>query len=228
MAEVIAIVLAYLWGAVPTAYLLARWRRGIDIRRYGTGNVGASNVMMHLGKRIGLTLGLFDGLVKGTLPVILAKLLGLSMGGQIGVALASVSGHNWSPFLSFTGGRGVATALGTYVGFGLWQQLLAGILIVGLLGWVILRNLALWMLIGMAFMALLAYLLGQSTEMVYLLLGLVGLVAAKRLSANWVPPLTGQPLWRVLLYRLLYDRDVARRDEWVRRNPEERQDPRRG
>ena len=219
MVEGVAIVLAYLWGAVPTAYLVGRLRRGIDIRQHGTGNVGASNIIRQVGMATGLGLGLFDGLAKGTLPVVAAKLLGLGPAAQVGIALAAVAGHNWSPYLRFAGGRGVATAMGAYVGFGLWQQLLAGTIIVGLLGWLILRNLALWMVIGMALMVPLAYLLHQPPEIVYVLLGLLLLVLLKRVTGNWSRPMAGEPWPRVLLYRLLFDRDVAERGRWLSRRP---------
>jgi glycerol-3-phosphate acyltransferase PlsY len=204
---------------VPTAYLVARLRRGIDIRRYGTGNVGAANVIAHVGLKTGLGLGVFDGLTKGTLPAVAAGLAGLSPWIQVGVALASVSGHNWSPYLRFTGGRGVAAAMGAYIGFGLWQEILVGILVVGVLGWFLLRNLALWMLVGMSLMVPLSYLLGQPAEATGVLLGLVVLVVLKRLTANGEPPLAGEPLSRVLFYRFLHDRDVADHGTWIARRP---------
>ncbi len=219
MADVLAIVLAYLWGAVPIVYIAARLRKGIDIRQYGTGNVGASNAISQLGKRTGIVLGLLDGFAKGTLPVVAAKLSGLDLGVQMGIALAAVVGHNWSPYLKFTGGRGVAAAMGAYVGFGLWPQLVLGIVLVGVIGWLIRRNLALWMVIGMGVMAPFAYVLGQPVEIVLVLLGLVVLVVLKRLTGNWERPLAGEPAARVFLYRLLYDRDVSDRDEWTRRMP---------
>lgn len=219
MADVLAIVLAYLWGAVPIVYIVARLRKGIDIRQYGTGNVGASNAISQLGKRTGIALGLLDGFAKGTLPVVAAKLSGLDLGIQIGIALAAVVGHNWSPYLKFTGGRGVAAAMGAYVGFGLWPQLALGIVLVGVIGWRIRRNLALWMVIGMGIMAPFAYVLGQPVEIMLVLLGLVVLVVLKRLTGNWERPLAGEPAARVFFYRLLYDRDVSDRDEWTRRMP---------
>jgi len=220
MYSILTIVIAYCWGSIPTAYLVARNIQGIDIRDYGSGNVGASNVIIQMGKRLGVAIGLFDGLAKGTIPIILAKLLDLSLLAQIGVGLASVAGHNWSIFLGFSGGRGVSTALGTYVGFGLWQQLIAGILIVGLVGWLLFRNFALWMLIGIAFMGVLAYMLGQPSELMFLLFGLTVLIALKRLFPNRRRPASTQSAVRTFVYRLLYDRDVARRDDWVQWKPD--------
>ena len=221
MAEAVAIVLAYLWGALPTAYLVARLRYGVDIRRYGSGNVGASNYMRQIGPRTGLAVGLFDGLAKGALPIVLANALGVSLWGQVGLSLAAVVGHNWSPYIRFTGGRGVASAMGAYVGFGLWPQLAVGIIVVGLIGWLLLRNLALWMVLGMSLMVPLSLALGQPTEITVVLLGLILLVLAKRLTSNGEAPVEGVGRVRLVLNRLLYDRDVAHRDDWVVRKPEE-------
>ena len=221
MAEAVAIVLAYLWGALPMAYLVARLRYGVDIRRYGSGNVGASNYMRQIGPRTGFAVGLFDGFAKGALPILLANAAGLSLWGQVGLSLAAVVGHNWSPYLRFTGGRGVATAMGAYVGFLLWPQLLVGIVVVGLIGWLWLRNLALWMVIGMSLMVPLSVALGQPTEITAVLLGLILLVLAKRLTSNGERPTEGVRRLRLVVNRLLYDRDVAHRDDWVVRKPEE-------
>lgn len=221
MAEAVAIVLAYLWGALPTAYLVARLRYGVDIRRYGSGNVGASNYMRQIGPRTGLAVGLFDGLAKGALPIVIANAVGVSLWGQVGVALAAVIGHNWSPYIRFTGGRGVASAMGAYVGFGLWPELAVGIVVVGVIGWLLLRNLAMWMVIGMSLMVPLSLALGQPMEITAVLLGLILLVLAKRLTSNGEAPVEGVGRVRLVVNRLLYDRDVADRDDWVVRKPEE-------
>ncbi len=203
------------------AYLVARLRYGVDIRRYGSGNVGASNYMRQIGPRTGFVVGLFDGFAKGALPIVLANAAGISLWGQVGLSLAAVVGHNWSPYLRFTGGRGVATAMGAYVGFGLWPQLLTGIIVVGLIGWLLLRNLALWMVLGMSLMVPLSLLLGQPREITAVLLGLILLVLAKRLTSNRERPVEGVGRLRLVLNRLLYDRDVAHRADWVVRKPEE-------
>lgn len=118
MADVIATILviagAYLLGALPSAYLLARVVKGIDIREYGSGNVGISNFSVHVGKRWVVPLVLFDIFGKGILPVAMASgnILGLGLWVEVGAGMASILGHNWSVWLKFTGGRGMATVLG--------------------------------------------------------------------------------------------------------------------
>ena len=213
------VVAAYLWAAIPSAYLVGRYLKNIDIRRYGTGNVGASNIMEHVGFWTGFSLGVFDSVGKGTLPVVAAKLLDQSLAVQVGVGLAAIAGHNWSPYLRFTGGRGVATTIGVAVGFLLWREVLIGVLIMGVIGRLIMHETGLWTLVAMISLPLQAYFFREETELIYLTLGIALILVIKRLIANWERPAGGHPLPRVLVYRLLWDRDVPRSEEWTGRRP---------
>jgi acyl phosphate:glycerol-3-phosphate acyltransferase len=108
-----SVVLAsYLIGSIPFAFLLAR-RRGIDLRRAGSGNVGASNVLRTSGVLLAVLAVALDGL-KGALAVLLAQ--GMTAGSAVPVAagLASVIGHVYPAWLRFQGGKGVATAAGVF------------------------------------------------------------------------------------------------------------------
>ena len=98
-------IAAYLLGSIPMAYLVARWTRGVDLRKFGSGNVGASNVLAATSKRWALPVALFD-LGKGILAVMLARWAGLETSLQFAVGIAAVFGHNWPVFLGFRGGRG--------------------------------------------------------------------------------------------------------------------------
>jgi len=111
---IVVSVAAYLCGSIPTGVLLTR-RLGIDIRNTGSGNVGATNVARSAGKKIGLLTLLGDAL-KGLVPVVAVRLLDL---GEVTLACAAVAallGHMFSPFLQFSGGKGVATGLGVFLG----------------------------------------------------------------------------------------------------------------
>ena len=127
MLGVFLVLFGYLLGAVPTG-LLVGWAYGVDIRRVGSGNIGTANVLRAAGKwAAGLTM--FGDMLKGLLPVVLARVV-LDDAWIIAlVALASVAGHCWPVFLRFKGGKGVATGAGTILGlapvlglglFGLW------------------------------------------------------------------------------------------------------------
>ena len=104
--------IAFLVGSIPMGYLLARLR-GVDIRKLGSGNIGATNVMRQQGKRLGLLTLLLD-ILKGVLPTFAAAHFA---GGRVGAAtgLLAVVGHCYSIFLKGKGGKGVATGLGVFL-----------------------------------------------------------------------------------------------------------------
>jgi len=102
----------YLVGSLPTAYLAVKARSGLDIRTQGSGNVGGLNVYTVTRSRgLGLAVGLADGL-KGLLPVAVVMLLGGSFWTLAVALFGPVTGHIFTPWLRFRGGRGLATACG--------------------------------------------------------------------------------------------------------------------
>ena len=214
----IALVLSYgyLIGSVPTAYLAGRILRGIDIRRVGSGNVGASNVWYSVGQRWVVPIGAFDILVQGMSPPLIARAMGLEIEVQAAAGLLAVIGHNWSVFLRFEGGRGVAPALG--VAMALARLELSVFLLVAVAGWRLTRGAALWVLVGFGTLPLLSLYWDRPTGVVLAMAGLFLVVVAKRLTSNKLRS-TGVPVPRLMMNRLLYDRDIADHDEWVRRDP---------
>ena len=120
-----AIAISYLIGSIPTAYIFGRLLKGIDIRNFGSGNVGATNAMRVLGKPAGIAVLIMD-ILKGFVVVVWlgdilapritfvsAETLRLILG------LTSIFGHNWTVFLRFRGGKGVATTFGVLIGLSL-------------------------------------------------------------------------------------------------------------
>ncbi len=208
----LALLASYLFGSIPTSYLAARWTRGVDLRRLGSGNVGSSNLRRVVGKYPAALVGLAD-VFKGALPVFLAERAGwdLTRAGLLG--LATICGHNWSLYLGFSGGRGLASTLGVLLITAPWAWILV---VGGLAVGTAVRRTALWAAIGLLLVPPTAAALGEPDTLVHLLLALVALAAAKRLVAN------GEPLppanWkRVLWNRLAYDRDVGPEEEWTER-----------
>ncbi len=116
----ISAVLAYLIGSIPTAYIFGRVLKGLDIREHGSGNMGATNAFRVLGKGPGMIVLILD-IIKGIIPVtLLANAFGLGDAlSLVIIALAAVAGHNWTVFLGFKGGKGMATSLGVLIGLGL-------------------------------------------------------------------------------------------------------------
>lgn len=107
----VAFLLGYAAGSVPLGLLVAYLFAGIDIRRHGTGNVGASNVWRNVGllPAAVVALGVF---LQGLLPPLAARLLGAQEGVVAAAALGPVVGYGWSPFLGFRGGRALGVATG--------------------------------------------------------------------------------------------------------------------
>ena len=151
---VIAIVIGYLLGAIPFAYIIARRMGGIDIRQTGSGNIGTLNAYREAGPVYGMIVFVAD-VAKGVLAVLIAGWLGLTLEWICAAGFAAVVGHNWPCFMKFRGGKGAATIMGTLlplipaqfaIGFGI-----AVIVIV------ITSNVPLG-IVGIAFMPLIAWL----------------------------------------------------------------------
>ena len=112
--EIVLILGAYQLGSIPTGLLLAK-AAGVDIRSTGSGNIGATNVYRTLGRTVGV-LTLVGDCLKGLLPVLAARYLGLTDAWIAAAGLAAFLGHVYTVFLGFKGGKGVATALGVFLG----------------------------------------------------------------------------------------------------------------
>ncbi len=122
----LAVIIAYLLGSIPAAYIVTRLKTGKDIRKLGGGNVGTRNVYRQVGLWPAIVVGFFD-VAKGFAAVAIAiALLGLREPYFVLAAgIAVVVGHMWSVFLKFTGGNGLATAFGVLSLLMPWQMLIA-------------------------------------------------------------------------------------------------------
>lgn len=127
------ILLAYIIGSIPTGYIVVKLAKGEDIRKIGSGSTGATNVKRVMGKKWFFIVLLLDAF-KGALPVIIAKLLATEFTGlgliPVLSALAVILGHSKSIFLKFTGGKSVASGVGTILALN-WQ---IGLLIAAIWG----------------------------------------------------------------------------------------------
>ncbi|MBI4283247.1 MAG: glycerol-3-phosphate acyltransferase [Chloroflexi bacterium] len=107
----LVIILGYLLGSIPTAYIAGRLLKGKDIRQMGDGNAGAANAFRQLGARAGITVLFIDG-GKGFLAILIAQAAGLPQLAILSTGVAAVVGHNWPLFVGFKGGRGESTTIG--------------------------------------------------------------------------------------------------------------------
>ena len=125
--SVLALLAAYLIGAIPVGFLVARAAGGTDIRRAGSGNIGATNVLRTLGRGPAV-LTLVGDIVKGYLAVSAARAIGTEVWSAAGGAVAAVVGNCWPLFLAFRGGKGVATGLGAFLALVPWAVAPAAVL----------------------------------------------------------------------------------------------------
>ena len=119
---ILGILISYLIGSIPTAYIFGRLLKGIDIRKSGSGNVGATNALRVLGKPAGIAVLVLD-ILKGFAAVfflgniIAARITGISdITARVLLGFCCICGHNWTIFLRFKGGKGMATTLGVLLG----------------------------------------------------------------------------------------------------------------
>ena len=141
----VVIIIAYLFGSIPAAYIVTRLLTGQDIRRLGSGNVGGNNVYRHLGVRAAIPVAIFD-VAKGTAAVAIAHwLLRVPLFEPhllvLGAGIAVVAGHTWSAYLKFNGGNGLSATIGALAIIMPWELLIAIALILVIT--VITRNLIL-------------------------------------------------------------------------------------
>ena len=206
----------YLLGSISPTYLIGRWLGKKDLREYGSGTLGGSMVYEHVGRWAVLPVMLFD-IAKAALPAWVGLRLGLGEPVAAAAGLAAAIGHNWSIFLRFTGGRGMAAFVGVWLvlfPFGvLWM---GGLLAIG---WR-LGDSAPWLLAGLLTMPLLAPFLGGPDVVGPVAGAMVLLTLVKRLEGNrrsW--PSTRPERLKVFIRRALLDRDIASHEEWIRQGP---------
>lgn len=124
MSVLLSAILGYVLGAIPFGLLIGRWTRGIDLRAYGSHRTGATNALRTLGARAAASVFVLD-VAKGAVAVLLGRLLfggdGLTEWAAAVAGVAAVVGHNWSAFIGFTGGRGVATSAGALGAMSPWS-----------------------------------------------------------------------------------------------------------
>jgi glycerol-3-phosphate acyltransferase PlsY len=224
---IIMMIAGYLLGSVPASMLVAR-ARGIDLRRRGTFQVGAGNVWRTTSHRLGLAVGIFD-FCKGAAMVLYAFWLGLDPTQQLVIGLAVVIGHNWPVFLRFHGGRGIATSGGIILVMpfvndsAIWGVLAYLVILVGAM--VVYRSSPVAILLGITIQPIVTAATGGAFSLTMAYLALLVIVIIKRLTAQASPESGKLGFWRLMVNRLIWDRDIADRSAWVSRQHEVKEEP---
>jgi len=118
-----ALISAYFLGAIPFGYITTMYLKKIDIRRHGSGNIGATNVLRLMGWRAAI-LVLFLDAGKGAAAVLVARAISDQLPVQMAAALLALIGHSFPVFLGFRGGKGAATSIGVLIPLAGWVTLL--------------------------------------------------------------------------------------------------------
>jgi len=187
LVSLLGLVSAYLIGSIPTAYIFGRLLKGIDIRQFGSGNIGATNTFRIIGRVPGLIVLAID-ILKGFICVsyIADLFLYISPAARpelykVVVGMAVIAGHNWTVFLRFKGGKGVATSAGVvialipkifWLGFSVWM------IIIALTGYVSLAS-----IITSISMPIFSLIFGEATEIV-VFMSLLCLIIVYRHRSN--------------------------------------------
>ncbi|HEU4321211.1 MAG TPA: glycerol-3-phosphate acyltransferase [Acidimicrobiia bacterium] len=190
---------AYLLGSIPFAQVLARLK-GVDLRKVGSGNVGAGNLTAAVSMPWGIAAGVLDGL-KGLVPVLLCLQAGLGPGAAGLVGLAAVIGHNWSIFMKGRSGRGLATAFGLILALhpplAIWTTGWA------IAGWKIGGGLAGFL--GWGLLPIVSVALGAPVTESLVIFLLTAVLIGRRMQGNPGDEMDAASMFR----RALYDKDLV-------------------
>ena len=180
MDYIVILLSAYIIGSIPFGYIMTRLIKNVDIRHYGSGNIGATNVLRLLGWKAGLLVFLLDG-AKGVAAVLLAGALSDHAALPLLAGLAVLLGHSFSLFLKFKGGKGAATGVGVLVGLSVWVTLIVLLIAAAVIA--ITRYVSLASILGVLSVPLLFWLFGYETVYIYFGL-LAALIIVWRHRAN--------------------------------------------
>jgi glycerol-3-phosphate acyltransferase PlsY len=197
----IAIVCGYIFGSFPSAYIAGRLRKGIDIRKVGTQNMGAMNVLYQVGVAEGVLVLLIDA-AKGIGAILLARWLGVPVFIQLCAGVAAVIGHSFPVFLKFHGGLGGATSLGILLF--LMPEAIPFYVVITVVGLVITRNLTFAYGVAFSCFPFVGWLIYHSAAWVIFSIVLLLLVAANNIAG--IKEIFRQGWRRAILRASLKDR----------------------
>jgi len=214
------IVLGYLIGSVPSAYLAGKWFCGIDIREYGSSNVGVSNLIRTASWRAGLLPVIFD-FGKGLLPAWAAHRMGLGIASEAAVGTAAIIGHNWPVFLRFNGGRGMLTTIGVLFilplinGLMPWETI--AFFACAAASFFIIHNIPVGTGAGVAVSPLISWITGRPAAQTLGFLTIFLILVTRRLTVPRAAEAVNVSAKQLIVNRLFLDRDIREREAWLNR-----------
>jgi len=169
----IAILIGYLLGSIPMAYIIAKLRKGIDIREVGVGNMGAGNVIREVGLWEGAVVAIVD-IGKGVAAILIAQTMGVSQPWLLAAGFAAIVGHSFPFSIGFKGGQGVDTIIGIFLVLAPGAM----VVILGLMGIALFftRHIFSMTCIAAPFLPLLIGLFGGSAMLIFYSLAIIAFV----------------------------------------------------
>jgi glycerol-3-phosphate acyltransferase PlsY len=215
---ILVFVSGFVIGSLPISYWYIKSFKGIDLRYVGTRSLGSSNMINFVGKKPVYFVALFDFGFKGTMPLLILRYLEYEPWVQVFAGLLIVCGHNWSPFVGYKGGRGILTSLGVILGLGMWIEFTMMCILAGFIGrGLIYKDSAFWTFIGFGLFIGLVLIFNDKSYFIVFSNLLVACLLFKRLIGN-MEPMRGRSKLKIILYRLIFDRDIRSRNDWIRRD----------
>jgi glycerol-3-phosphate acyltransferase PlsY len=202
----------YFIGAIPVAYIAGRIK-GIDIRRFGSANVGASNVYQSVARWAVVPVGIGQ-IALAMAGIGLAKLAGASLNVQVAAGAAAIAGVCWSVYILFSGGRGITASIGFMLY--LTPITLGVFTVIGLAG-VFAKQVPLGVGIAIAAAPISSVIVDGPGPIALGCLSMAIIVFVKRVLGNPGVRVDSVSRRELLVNRLLFDRDIRDRDEWVRK-----------
>tara|TARA_Y100001936_G_scaffold243577_1_gene282651 strand:+ start:16801 stop:17475 length:675 start_codon:yes stop_codon:yes gene_type:complete len=219
MNSIIIIIFSFLIGSIPSAYLVGKKLKNIDLTQKGSRNTGVSNLTQNTTLYTSLPVIFFDLIIKGFLPIFLCSdlIFSLDITTKILCGMVSLIGHNWSIFLNFKGGRGIATLVGIILAldYNLFV-IFTGIIAIGYLFSPI-KDSAFWWIISTICTPLYTIILGLTIELTLFTFMLSFVIILKRLLSNKEETKAKISI-NLILLRLFFDRDIYDRKKWINRN----------
>jgi glycerol-3-phosphate acyltransferase PlsY len=222
---IIIAISSYLVGSIPVSYLVGCWARGIDIRQYGTGVSGASNLGRTVSKKFGIPVGIWDFLKGALMPAVAGYFLQDGVlwppgpaAAQMAVAgIAVICGHNWPVFLRFNGGRGAAATMGASFYLFPWGMAVFAVLTPSLY---FVKSTPLPLLVAMVLLPIVSAAIGWPLAVTIGLVIILLILVTRRLTAPLSPEAASIHKRQLLINRLLFDRDIKDARLWLYRKPE--------
>jgi len=204
---ILSALIGYLLGSIPFSFVIPKLLKGIDIRDYGSGNIGGSNVIRTVGLIPGIFASLLD-ILKAMVAVWIIKYIGWGLPYEAISGVSAIIGHNWSIYLRFSGGRGIACTIGILAL--LLPRELIGVFAIMILGFIAKEG-ALSVLIALILLPPMAIVLNEPFSLVMTAVALLVIAVLRRISFVVEDRKRGLPAKKAFFNRLLYDAPIKKK-----------------